>query len=576
MQAKTNQCQNCKKDFVIEPDDFKFYEKMKVPAPMWCPECRLQRRLSFLNHQTLYKRKCDMCAQSLISVYPQSAPFPVYCPDCYWADKWDAKSYGRDYDFSKPFFEQIKELSLSVPHVSLMGLHTTWINSEYNNFASELKNCYLLFNSDYNENCSYGSEIENSKECYDNTMINSCQLCYKNVNLNNCYNARFSIDCDNCQNILFCKNCIGCDNCVGCINLKNKKNYIFNMAYTKEGYEAKIKEFNLGSIKELEKLKKKSKDLWLQHSNKFIHGRQNINVSGDYINNSKNVKNSYIALGSQDCRYCMWLLVKPNKDCYDYTQFGDNAEKIYDTLVCGRNISNIKFSSCCVDSVSFVEYSDYCNSANHLFGCSFMQRGNFYCILNKQYTKEEYEALVPKIIQHMKDMPYTDKKGRVYKYGEFFPTELSPFAYNETIAQEYFPLTKEQAMEQGCSWKDPEERNYKIDINSQDLPDHIKDVKDDIVGKVIECSHKGECNHQCKRAFKIIPQELQFYQKMNLPLPRLCPNCRRYERLSQRNPLKLWHRKCMKEGCANEFETSYAPDRPEIVYCEQCYQQEVA
>jgi len=25
----------------------------------------------------------------------------------------------------------------------------------------------------------------------------------------------------------------------------------------------------------------------------------------------------------------------------------------------------------------------------------------------------------------------------------------------------------------------------------------------------------------------------------------------------------------------NEFETAYAPDRPEIVYCEKCYQQEV-
>ena len=27
--------------------------------------------------------------------------------------------------------------------------------------------------------------------------------------------------------------------------------------------------------------------------------------------------------------------------------------------------------------------------------------------------------------------------------------------------------------------------------------------------------------------------------------------------------------------CPNEFETSYAPDRAEIVYCESCYQVEV-
>jgi hypothetical protein len=46
-------------------------------------------------------------------------------------------------------------------------------------------------------------------------------------------------------------------------------------------------------------------------------------------------------------------------------------------------------------------------------------------------------------------------------------------------------------------------------------------------------------------------------------------------RIKRVNPPKLWHRKCMKEGCQNEFETSYAPERPEIVYCEKCYQQEV-
>ncbi|MBI4119570.1 MAG: hypothetical protein HY456_01835 [Parcubacteria group bacterium] len=30
------------------------------------------------------------------------------------------------------------------------------------------------------------------------------------------------------------------------------------------------------------------------------------------------------------------------------------------------------------------------------------------------------------------------------------------------------------------------------------------------------------------------------------------------------------------DHCPNEFETSYAPERSEIVYCEQCYNAEVA
>ena len=164
-------------------------------------------------------------------------------------------------------------------------------------------------------------------------------------------------------------------------------------------------------------------------------------------------------------------------------------------------------------------------------------------------------------------------------YGEFFPPELSPFAYNETIAQEYFPLTKEQAIEKGYKWKDPETKDRpKPTIKADDLPDHIKDVKDNILDQVIECSNYGSPTSiisQCTGVFKIIPQELEFYRKMNLPLPRYCPNCRHYHRIQQRNPLKLYKRKCMNKGCDTEFQTTYAPDRPEIVYCEKCYLKEV-
>ena len=218
--------------------------------------------------------------------------------------------------------------------------------------------------------------------------------------------------------------------------------------------------------------------------------------------------------------------------------------------------------------------------------------------------------MVPRIIEHMNQMPYVDTKGRVYRYGEFFPPELSPFSYNETIAQEYFPLSKEEALAKGYSWKDPEPRNYEITLKTEAIPDHITGVTDSILNEIIQCAHyydirvnprfdqresASTCNEQCTTAFRIIPQELEFYRKMNLPLPRLCPNCRHYQRIKQRNTLKLWHRKCTCSGtqsengiykntathrhgsnhCPEEFETSYAPDRKEIVYCEQCYQTEV-
>ena len=179
-----------------------------------------------------------------------------------------------------------------------------------------------------------------------------------------------------------------------------------------------------------------------------------------------------------------------------------------------------------------------------------------YCILNKQYTKEEYEKLVPKIIEHMQ------KTG---EWGEYFPTNISPFCYNETIANEYFPLTKEQAIELGGQWyKEKQEATYFGE--DYRIPEDIREVHDDICQKVLRCEVTG-------RHYKIIPQELKFYRKMKLPIPRRCPDQRHMERLKLHNPYKLWARKCAK--CAADIQTSYSPDRPEIVYCEQCYNAEV-
>ncbi len=180
-------------------------------------------------------------------------------------------------------------------------------------------------------------------------------------------------------------------------------------------------------------------------------------------------------------------------------------------------------------------------------------------------------------------------------YGEYFPPEFSPFAYNETVAQDYLPTTKEKAEAEGFRWANTAEKSYAVTKRPEDLPDHIRDVPDSILKETIACAHENKCNEQCRAAFRIIPMELEFYRIMNLPLPRLCSNCRHSERLRDQNPMRFWHRKCVCAGekseggiyinqsthfhgsspCPNEFETSYAPERAEIVYCEQCYQTEV-
>src|SRR3989344_2987062 len=108
--ADKKSCQNCNQIFLIEPDDFTFYAKLDVPPPTLCPECRMQRRMLFFNERSLYKRICDLCGKEVISNHPKTNKHPVYCQPCWWSDAWDSTSYGRAYDFSRPFFEQFQDL----------------------------------------------------------------------------------------------------------------------------------------------------------------------------------------------------------------------------------------------------------------------------------------------------------------------------------------------------------------------------------------------------------------------------------------------------------------------------------
>ena len=150
------------------------------------------------------------------------------------------------------------------------------------------------------------------------------------------------------------------------------------------------------------------------------------------------------------------------------------------------------------------------------------------------------------------------------EWGEFFPTALSPYAYNETVANEYFPMPKEQVIEKGFTWRDPDQKDYQK--QTFNLPDNLNEISDKILNEILACT-------TCGKNYKITSHELKFYHQFNLPIPRKCNDCRHNDRIVLRNPRKLFDRKCSK--CQSDIYTTYTPDRPEVVYCEKCYLKEV-
>ncbi len=514
--------------------------------------------------------------EDVVSIFSPDKPFIIYDQKYWWSDAWEKGVAQQEYDFSKPFFAQFRELIEKTPLPALSSNYSTMVNSDYSNWAGDLRNCYLVVDADYVENSAYSAGCVHSKECFDCDQIRGCELCYQSCNLEKCYRTINSVSCKDSTDIYFSKNLSGCSNCFGCINLRNQKYCIYNEQYSKEGYEAKLTEFQLNTHEGYENAKASAEAFWLQHPEKYYHGSHNANVTGDYIYNSKNVKEGYLIGDVEDSKYVALIHSKSTKDCYDYTDWGENAQNVYEAIGCGLGVNSLKFCQLVFSDARDVEYSAlFCPRISSCFGCIGITDKQD-CTLNKQYSKEDYVAMVEKIKKHMDEMPYVDAAGRVYKYGEFFPQEISPWAYNEAVVQEYFPLTKEIAEAKKFTWRDADARNYTVTLQPNDVPSKITEITDDILKQTIACEHSGTgCNEKCTEAFRIIPQELAFYKQLGLPLPRLCPNCRHFGRLKHRNPLKLWHRKCMKAGCQNEFETTYLGDSKAIVYCETCYQAEV-
>ncbi|MGY4884896.1 MAG: hypothetical protein ACP5NZ_04935 [Nanobdellota archaeon] len=570
-EVEKRKCQNCKTSFIVEPEDFNFYEKIKVPPPTFCVDCRIQRRLAWRNTHCFYKRKDSFSDKEIISIYSPDKNLTVIDQKTWWGDSWNALDYGKDYDFLRSFFQQWKEFRDKFPLQSMSNSKA--VNSDYCNVAEESRDSYLCSASWKIERTFYSDGISKIKDSMDLHVVHKTEFSYDDVICLGSYKLFYSQDCTDCVDSYFLYDCRNCTSCFMCFNLRNKSYCINNIQYSKEEYLEKMKSIDLGSFNLITEKKKEFKEMKLKAIHKYALILNSYDVTGNNIDHAKNCHNCFdISDKVEDCKNVFWSVTNV-KNAYDSGPGVGAIELAYEVFDTGAGASRNLFSSVVYYS-NDIEYSFNCYGCNNLFACIGLRNKN-YCILNKQYSKEEYFIILEKIKKHMNDMPYVDKKGIIYRYGEFFPAELSPFCYDETVAQDFFPLTKENCLESGFGWKGKIERNYKHTLEAKDLPDNIKDVSDSILNDIIECEHQGQCLDRCTTAFKIIPNELIFYRRFNIPIPRLCYSCRHAERFKQRNPMKLWHRQCMKEGCNNEFETSYSPDRPEIVYCESCYNKEV-
>ncbi len=546
------ECSECRRSFEFLPGELALHEKIvsafsvgRFDPPLLCPPCRLQRKMAWRNERFLYRRPCSHSGKEILSVYPAETPFPVYERNVWWSDVWDAITFAREFDFNRSFFEQFGKLQKVVPRSALNSTNVE--NCDYCNFSFDCRNCYL-------SHCSYAAEgllncyfLLSCRDCLDCSYCFESERCVLCTDCNHSYGCVRCVLSHSCVDSLFLFDCRGCTECFGCVGLRKKTHCFFNEQLTKEEYEKRRREFDLQNPTHVKAVQERMQTLKLKHPHLYSVQEKTENCTGDYIFESKNCEQCFQVYRSHDCMYVHDAETKDALHCYHPGW----SELTYETF------SSVSFN-CSAFSVqcwtgSSVFYSDNCQSCNDCFGCIGLKHKQ-YCILNKQYTKEEYGEMIKKISAHMK------KEG---EWGVFFPVTLSPFAYNETLAVQDFPMTEEEVKARGWRWThDHPMTTGKETIKREKVPARIQDIPETIVKEIFACE-------SCQRNYRTTTQELKFLRDFSLPFPRQCPECRYAERMKLRNPRTLWDRQCMK--CSKKIQTTYGPERPEIIYCEECY-----
>ncbi|MEK7122554.1 MAG: hypothetical protein AAB855_01725 [Patescibacteria group bacterium] len=561
-------CKNCNVQF-DHPEHFKAYLARfkdvmglpaEIPLPDLCSSCRAQRRFSFRNEMNLYRRQCSLCKKDIVAMYDADALFPVYCRDCFWSDSWDAMSFGRPFDFFRPFFEQYHELLHTVPRIALMATPDC-VGSDYANYIGSAKNSYLIFGSIIVEDCYYGSPYY-SKNCVDILVSRHCEYSYELIDCQNLYTSAYCQDCENSHDIAFCHDVKNSSDCIGCVGLRSAQFCIYNEQLTEQEYKKRKAEMPLWDPSVRHEIQQKVDELTLKIPHRYMRGSKNEQVSGDYIFASKNTFESFFVEKCEDSAFLGQTI--DMKDCYD-CNFTENDELLYNYLGSWKVQRSLCSLACHNSSDLF--YSDFCTSCSNLFGCiSLKNKAN--AILNQEYAPDEWRTLRDKIIPHMKETG---------EWGQYVLPKYSPLAFNESVAIQYYPLSKEEVITRGWKWKENVGGTTGRETIAHDtIPASIEEVPDDIIKEILACQ-------TCGKNYKLIKQELAFYKKFGYGTPRLCPSCRHCARLAKRNPRQLWIRQCdcivmthdHSARCSTEFQATYAPDRSEHVFCEACYQKEM-
>jgi hypothetical protein len=412
---------HCQGDFSITTEDIEFLKMLRVPPPNFCPTCRRMRRLTHLNLTRLFSVTCDKEShdENLISVFPKECPFDI----------WDVDSFAEidDYYLAQDFnntltpYHNLFKLRKNFPMPNFLNREGSVIDSPYSSGGRNLKNGYYVFGCFSSEDVWYTNHTKSARNVMDSRVIKKSEFVYQGFFSSYLYKSTFIYFSKSCSNSMFLYDCRNCTNCFGCVNLRNKSYCIWNVQYTKEEYEKWMQNhipFTRAFIDET----KSRFDIFVKqfpiNASKKV---QTNNSFGVLLENSNDLFNVTDATKSEHIRHSDGVI--SHKDSMDIL-FSGASSCLYMCTNIGSDAYNVKFSvssKFCTES----EFIFNCKNCSNCFMCFGLQNKS-YCILNKQYDKDEYYREIDRI------------KTKLIECGEYADgvgMEFSAQAYNFSLAQ---------------------------------------------------------------------------------------------------------------------------------------------
>ncbi len=537
--------------WTLTADDIDRCREWNVPPPVLAPLMRLKELAGWGAGIDLWWKPHALTGKAILSGIHPDAPSPVMTDKEWYEKDWGAE-HPLEVDLTKSILEQTRPLFERVPYPSLSA-HGS--DNSVGCGMVECVDCYMAFGTKSTKDSWY--MIRNS---YCELMMD----CVYMLRAENVFTSAKSVGCNTCMQVFECNKCLrsaflfDCQNCEDCFCSSNlrRKQYVFqNQQLTKEEYQKRMSEIDLSSTMQFEQWRSsfrqlvREKTIWPE-------------------NFSVNVQEC-VGEGMMDCLNCSGFLMANAKDIVDGWNIFDsdhldtvvisyNSNDCYYTSV-ALNAHNAKFSFV-ADYSSNCEYAMNCYNCEYCFACVGLQRKR-YCILNKQYTEEEYWTKLDEIKCAMLD------RG---EYGKFFPANLSPLGVKYGYAYVLAPFTADELQKIGGRDDDPVAgmRFAPYDVNAptsnvDEVPDRIADVGDEWVGKQF-------FDAQANRRFSVNKAELDYRKAHSYPFPRRHYTARLKDLVASCNGPIQEKTHCAK--CQAEIMTSTSVVYPKrTIYCRSCY-----